>query len=108
MEVPNNKTANCKEARQALWDMASGALGEEARQTVAAHLQQCGECRMHGAEVSSLRDGLRSLPKISLSPLLQTRLRVIASREHSRHMLRRDIAARYRETVSRLRLLCDN
>lgn len=98
----------CKSTQQALWDLSAGALNEEQSTAVSAHLDECRECRMRRAEVRSLRGGLRSLPKVALSPLLETRLRVIASREHSRHMLRRDIAARFHDALSRLRLVCDN
>ncbi len=75
---------------------------------VAMHLRECGECDLHRAEVRSLRTGLKSLPQMSVSPLLRTRLRVIASRERSRQALRRNLAARIIEFRSRLKLLFDN
>jgi hypothetical protein len=99
---------NCKSVRSTLWDFAAGTLGEGDRLMVATHLGECRECDLHRAEVRSLRTGLKSLPQKSLSPLLRTRLRVIASRERSRQALRRDLAARMSELRARARLVFDN
>jgi hypothetical protein len=75
---------------------------------MAMHLRDCQECELHRAEVRSLRTGLRSLRAKTVSPLLTTRLRVVASRERSRRLLRQDFAVRMRELRSRARLLFDN
>ncbi len=76
--------------------------------SVAAHLRGCRECSRHGADIRALQTGLRSLPKKAISPLLATRLRVIASREHSRQTLRRNVKARFADLSSRMRLAFDN
>jgi hypothetical protein len=94
---------NCKAVRSALWDLE----GPEDFGIV-AHLSECRECGLHRAEVRSLRTGLRSLPKLSVSPLLRTRLRVLASRERSRQALRRNLAARIADLRSRAKLVFDN
>ena len=99
---------SCKSVRSTLWDFAAGALGESDRLMVETHLGECRECNLHRAEVRSLRTGLKSLPQKSVSPLLGTRLRVIASRERSRQALRRDLAARIAELRARARLVFDN
>ena len=64
--------------------------------------------RLHRAEVRSLRTGLKSLPEKSVSSLLSTRLKVIASRERSRLLLRRDLAARLDDLRSSAKLVFDN
>jgi hypothetical protein len=99
---------NCKTVRSALWDYTTDALDGTAGLTLAAHLRECRECGLHRAEVRSLRTGLRSLPELSVSPLLRTRLRVIASRERSRQALRRNLAARFADLRSRAKLVFDN
>lgn len=99
---------SCKSVRSTLWDFAAGTLGESDQLTVETHLGECRECRLHRAEVRSLHTGLKSLPQKSVSPLLRTRLRVIASRERSRQALRRDLAARIAELRARARLVFDN
>jgi hypothetical protein len=48
------------------------------------------------------------LPALSVSPLLRTRLRVIASRERSRQALRQTLATRLAELRSKAKLLFDN
>jgi hypothetical protein len=98
----------CKSVRSTLWDFAAGTLDESDRLMVATHLGECRECDLHRAEVRSLRAGLKSLPEKTVSPLLRTQLRVIASRERSRQALRRDLAARMAELRARARLVFDN
>jgi hypothetical protein len=58
--------------------------------------------------VRSLRTGLKSLPGKNISSLLSTRLKVVASRERSRLLLRRDLAARLGDLRSNAKLLFDN
>jgi hypothetical protein len=100
--------SNCKLVRASLWDFAAGMLDEPERLTVETHLRECRDCYLHRAEVRSLRTGLRSLPQKTISPLLATRLQVIASRERSRHMLRRNVAARINDILSTVKLAFDN
>jgi hypothetical protein len=99
---------DCKSVRSTLWDYTTGSLDENDRLLVATHLDGCRECELHRSEVRSLRTGLKSLPQKSLSPLLRTKLRVIASRERSKQVLRRDLAARIAELRSRAKLTFDN
>jgi hypothetical protein len=99
---------NCSMVRTTLWDYTAGTLDESRHQSVANHLGVCRECNLHRAEVRSLRTGLRSLPSKNVSSLLSTKLRVIASRERSRILLRRNLADRLAELRSNVKLLFDN
>jgi hypothetical protein len=92
---------NCKSVQALLWD------GNE-HDSVKAHVRGCQECNLRRREIGSLRSGLRNLPQKAISPLLSTRLRVIASRERSRRLLRQNLAARFAEFRSRLKLSFDN
>jgi hypothetical protein len=99
---------NCKSVRETLWDYAASSLDDTDRVLVDSHLRDCRECCLHRSETRSLRAGLKSLPSLNVSPLLLTRLRVVASRERSRQALRRNLAARFAELRSRARLIFDN
>jgi hypothetical protein len=99
---------NCKAVRESLWDFMAETLHGDAREGVTRHLEACRDCDLHRAEVRSLRLGFRGLPRKEVSPLLATRLRVVASRERSRQAMRRDLAARMAELRSSLRLAFDN
>jgi len=99
---------SCSSIRGSLWDYAAGTLDETSHTMVTAHLKDCRECSLHRAEVRSLRTGLKHLPELSVSPLLRTRLRVVASRERSRYLLRLTLSARWKELRSRLKLMFDN
>jgi len=99
---------SCSSVRTSLWDFTAGTLDPENSRVVEAHLGECRDCRLHRAEVASLSTGLKYLPKMVPSPLLRTGLSVVASRERSRQMLRRTLAARFAEFRSRLKLLFDN
>lgn len=99
---------NCRSVRSTLWEYVAGTLDQSASLMVAMHLRECGECDLHRAEVRSMRTGLKSLPEMGVSSLLRTKLRVIASREHSRQALRRNLAARLADLRSRMKLTFDN
>ncbi len=99
---------NCKSVRESLWDFMAETLSGKDRDGVSRHLEGCRDCNLHRAEVRSLRNGFKGLPRKQVSPLLATRLRVIASRERSRQLIRRDLATRLAELGSRARLAFDN
>ncbi len=102
------ETMNCGSVRRFLWDYAAGTLGTSERDGVAFHLESCRECALHRAEVRSLRTGLKSLREKSASSMLATRLKVLASRERSRFLLRRDLAARLRDLRASAALMFDH
>ena len=99
---------NCKAVRGSLWDYTSGSIDEAIRQDIDAHLDQCNDCVLHRGEVRSLRSGLRHLPAMNVPELLSTRLRVLASRDRSRRLIRRDFASWMGEQKLRAQLFFDN
>jgi len=103
----------CKSVQNSLWDYmaASSRKGGSPRATrgdIMLHLDICRKCELHGAEVRSLRSGLRHLPARHVPPILNTRLRVLASRERARLLTHRDLGSRLRDLGSNLRLWFDN
>ncbi|HVW85527.1 MAG TPA: zf-HC2 domain-containing protein [Bryobacteraceae bacterium] len=99
---------NCKTVRRSLWDYVGGALDASERREIGWHLEACRECELHQAEVRSLRSGLRHLPVRHVPPMVNTRLRVLASRERSRQLARQDFASWMAEQKSRAKLFFDN
>jgi len=102
------QTLNCRSVRGNLWEYVAGSLAEAERNLVAAHLSDCPDCDARRVEARTMRMGLKSLPAHGLSPLLGTRLQVVASRERSRRLRRQDFAAWMKELGEELRLVFDN
>jgi hypothetical protein len=104
---------DCRSVRRLLWDHASGdyktgMIAQSERIAVDAHLDDCRECLLHRGEVRSLHSGLRHLPAMKVPPMLNTRLRVLASRDRSRRLVRRDFASWIAEMKSVAKLFFDN
>lgn len=98
----------CGAVRQSLWDYLAGALEGPGAQAIERHLNLCRECAVHSGEIRSMRTGLRHLPAVNVPGMLETRLRVLASRERVRYMVRRDFGSWLEEQKSRARLFFDN
>ena len=99
---------NCRFVRASLWDYSAGALAEPVSMSVSSHLGSCRECDLRRLEIGSLRTGLRQLPVKHAPVILETRLRVLASREGSRLRARRDFAAWCRDKASTAKLFIDH
>src|SRR5258708_1981807 len=99
---------DCRTIRGSLWEFHANELPASDAASVRQHLAQCRDCELHMLEVKSLSTGIRHLPRVSVSPLLATRLRVIASRERARELYRRDFSGRLRESLLRIRLKFDH
>ena len=93
----------CRSVRSSLWEPEASS-----REAVANHLNSCRECAAHGADVRSLRSGLRHLPVKHVSPVLNTRLRILASRERARMLARRDFSTWMRQLARGARVRFDN
>ncbi len=102
------ETLNCRSVRVNVWEYVAGTLAEEEHDAVSQHLSDCRECAAHRADVRSVQIGLKNLPAYQLPPLLEMRLKVIASRERARRVRRLDWAAWMRELREEFRLLFDN
>jgi hypothetical protein len=99
---------NCTSVRSALWDYADGTLDSVDGLLVDMHMKECRDCELRKAEARSVRNGLKGLREVNVPPMLRTRLKVVASRERSRQILRRDLAARFNEVKSWAKLMYDN
>jgi len=99
---------NCRFVRASLWDYGAGDLAEPVSRSVSSHLGSCRDCDLRRLEVSSMRTGLRQLPVKTAPPMVEIRLKVLASRERSRLLARRDFSAWLRDKRSRAKLLFDH
>jgi Putative zinc-finger len=98
----------CSWVQDTLWDYLEGTIDASESQAIAMHLRECRDCNLYRSEARSMRVGLKSLPAKNVPLMVSTRLHVIASRERSRSLLRRDLAARLSELRSTAKLLFDN
>jgi len=103
----------CRNARKSMWDFVAGSLvaselTDAERGSVAMHMEACRECTLHRLEVQSLRTGLRHLPQVRVSGLLNAQLRVLASKERWRNETHRDWRSRFEEARWRVGLFVDN
>ena len=103
-----NPEMNCSQVRGSLWEFRDGGLQPAETAAVNQHLAECRECEVHALEVKALASGLHHLPHIAVSPLLATRLRVIASKARARELYRHNLGARFGEALLRFRLKMDH
>jgi hypothetical protein len=75
---------------------------------VSKHLFSCRECERRRIEVNSLTVGIKHLSLRRPPAILSTRLRVAASRDRAKRLMRLDLAARWKEFRQRARLIFDN
>lgn len=99
---------SCSTYRDDLWDFAAGRLNPRESKAIAQHVQECRECQFEVQDMASMKQGFRALPQKTPPPILHTRLQVLASREHSRQVLRRTMAIRFHEFRSRFKLTFDH
>jgi len=98
----------CKSVRVNLWDYAARELPAAEHAAMDSHLDACRDCDRCLADVSSLRTGFRHMPVQPVPPLVETKLRVIASRERSRQLLLQNPGAWLRDKFGRAMMQFDN
>lgn len=99
---------SCKSIRLNLWDYATQRLTASESDLIGAHLDVCRDCDRCLADVSSMVAGFRHLPVHAVPPLVVTKVRVLASRERSRRLLRLNPAAWLRDRFSSAVMSFDN
>jgi len=72
------------------------------------HVEKCGACQREYRSLSSLRTALRAMRRPDMPDALAERLRVLASHERERLLLRASLAARLGRWRERLQLSFDN
>lgn len=85
-----------------------GTLVAEKRRAIDRHLKICEACAARFAQQSQTRGLLRRLPRQTPPAELETRLRVVASREHSRQSSRLTFRRKLNDWTAGARLRLDN
>lgn len=80
---------SCLEIREHFSDYADGACAPDALRSVRYHLSYCPACQTELARTGALLEDLRNLPRRTLRPEADLRLRVRVSQELHRHPLKR-------------------
>jgi hypothetical protein len=79
---------NCRSVQISLSAHVDGALSVADRRLVLGHVATCRACELRLREMARIRTVLRSLPQSKPPESLSTSLRVVASRERQRLLLR--------------------
>jgi len=99
---------NCQNVQHSLSAHLDGWLREEEQRHVLLHLAQCRECALVSEQLERVQAALKELPAQTPPPELISVLRVTASRERARRLVRSSPAARLEYISERLRLWVDN
>lgn len=74
---------NCHQAKRYSTSYLDGRLRSDQRSEVAAHLSDCESCSSYFDQVVLIRSALRGLSPVTVPQYLQTRLKVIASKQRA-------------------------
>src|SRR5579883_452691 len=99
---------SCETVQKSISAFIDQSLGEEERESVRVHLENCQVCHLRAEQTSRLRSELRRLPQAMPPPILNGRLRVMASHERARRLAHISLAALWNYWKDRARLTVDN
>ncbi len=99
---------NCQIVQHSLSAYLDGWLSEEERRHVLLHLAQCRDCTRTSEQLTRVRAALKGLPVRTPPEHLTSVLRVIASRERVRRMVRKSPASLLAYYSERLTFWADN
>ncbi len=99
---------SCEHARARISSLLDHRLGAPERRDTLAHLQSCGPCRDEYQALEKQRLAMRSMEQPAVPSVLTQRLRVLASHERLRIMVRASFSARFRHMADNARLFMDN
>lgn len=98
----------CRSVQSSFSPHLDGGLPKERRQGMLLHLARCGECALAYEQLLQLRRALRELPVLRPPERLSMDLSVIASRERTRRLNRRNLRALLAHWSEDARLWADN
>ena len=98
----------CKRVQKLISLLLDRRVTGRERETLLAHVSSCGPCAERLQVMESLRTELRRMAAPALPPYLAHKLRVIASEERTRQLLRAAGANRVGHWTVRLQLFFDN
>ena len=99
---------SCENIQELISPLLDRQLAGDERDSVAAHLEVCRECRTHLESIQTQRNQLRAMSAAPLPAGLATRLRVAASYERERRLMRVSVSLRMQRWYARFKLFADN
>lgn len=99
---------SCQKVQKFISAYVDRSLAGEEQERMTQHLAHCRECALRSEQARHLRAMLRSMPVAAPPPELVTRLRVVASHERARRLVRVDFRTRLANWADRARLFTDN
>lgn len=99
---------SCEKVQRQISSLLDRKLTAGEREGVLAHIESCRECSAHAASLESLRTELRSLSRPPIPEDLRARLRVMASHERERRLVRLSLSSRMTDWAERAHLCFDN
>lgn len=99
---------NCHRVRRGLSEHLDGRLSSAERELLVSHLNQCRDCALIFQQMLRVRKAMKALPVWRPPAQLTSVLRVVASRERVRRVVRSSPAAWAAYLGGRMRLWVDN
>ncbi len=99
---------SCEYARARISSLLDQGLEDQERRNTLAHLGSCARCHDEYQAFEEQRLAMRSMGELAVPPVVTHRLRVLASHERLRQMVRASISARMRHMADSVSLFMDN
>jgi hypothetical protein len=99
---------SCQTVQSSLSEFLDRRVSGEERKRVTLHLAGCRECAAQLRELSELRNGLRSMPRVAVPDRLRTELQVLASHERARWNATKTLPLALRDWSANIKLAVDN
>jgi anti-sigma factor RsiW len=99
---------SCQTVLNSLSAFLDHRVSGDERKRVSVHLAGCRECTAHLRDLSDLRDGLKSMPRMAVPERLRTQLQVAASHERARWNATRTLPLALHTWAANLKLAVDN
>lgn len=99
---------SCENVQELISLLLDGRLKPEERESALAHTRECRECGTHLEALENQRALLRGISQVRIPERVSARLRVLASHERERQLVRVSLAERGRRAVARIQLAFDN
>ena len=99
---------SCENVQELISLLLDGRLTGEDRESALAHTRECRECGTHLEALVTQRALLRRMQQEQVPAKLSARLRVLASHERERQLVRVSLGERGRRIVASLHLAFDN
>jgi len=99
---------SCENFEELISPLLDRQLAGDERDSVLAHLEVCRDCRAHLEFLQSQRNQLRAMDRAVMPAALASRLRVAASYERERQLMRANMTLLVKNWFAGVRLFADN